>query len=96
MRLSYWFYSFGFFGLFAPLGLLLLQRHGIAVSSLVLVSVWPAFILAAIGTLGKTGWRAWSFAIALNGVFFAVSGVLTGFIWKKAYKRRGRQSDGVA
>ena len=80
MKLSYWFCSFGFFGLVAPLALLLLQRHGVTVSPFALMNVWPTFILAAIGALGKTGWWAWSFAILLNGICYGVFGAVTGIV----------------
>ena len=93
MKLSYWFYAFGFLGLVAPIVLLLLQRGGIGVSAFVVASVWPMFILAAVGVLGMHGWWAWGITILLNGVCYGVLGYLTGLLWQKAWKLKFRGSD---
>jgi hypothetical protein len=93
MKPTYWLYGFGFFGLAAPVILLLLQRGGVGISAHLVVSIWPTFILAAIGVLGMRGWWAWGFTILLNGICYGAFGYLSGQLWRKLAELRARRSD---
>ena len=76
--------------------MLLLQRGGVKVSAFLVVSVWPTFILAAVGVFGMHGWWAWGLTILLNGICFGACGYLSGLLWQKAWKLSFGRSDDVA
>ena len=93
MKLSYWFYSFCLAGLIGPIVLVLLQRGGISLSAFLVASVWPTFILAAVGVLGMHGWWGWGLTILLNGICFGACGYLSGLLWQKVVKATDKSSN---